>query len=175
MERAMGCLLLNMALMLKTNSIGKSRKAHYAPASHPHNYHAFEISSILSMQAGPWGRHMHIDQQDFILVPRVPWSGLQTGHRTLSGLKRLWKIRTWNKMYSFLTFDKCYLKIYCCPWLLRGHFYWLQNSILPKPLPSGLQANKVRSWCSHTKTPLQKWMTYSPSCREHGGGQGAAF
>lgn len=62
------------------------RKAHYAPSSRPHNCHAFEISSILSMQACLWGRHMHTDQEDFILMPRVPWSGLQTGHRTLSGL-----------------------------------------------------------------------------------------
>ena len=64
--------------------------------------------------------------------------------RQVTGLSqaRLWKIRsTWNKMYSFLTFDKCNLKIYCCPWLLRGHFYQLQNSILFEPLPAGLQAN----------------------------------
>ena len=64
--------------------------------------------------------------------------------RQVTGLSRvwLWKIRSaWNKMYSFLTFDKCYLKIHCCPWLLRGHFYQLQNSILLEPLPSGLQEN----------------------------------
>lgn len=74
-------------------------------------------------------------------------------------------------MYSFLRFYKYHLKIYYyCPWLLRGHFYQLQNLILfePPPLEGDI---KYGGGCPNTRTPLQKWMTYPPSCQECQGGQ----